>query len=305
MDDLYHVVVQKGNVGSSYVYALQLLHKGTNIYVFRGNRQKDVAFDKNNPVLRLIGQDGNTAGGHTQTWEYAGQSGDWLVGTKPNPNLPADAKIHWTSQITRVHIPDGTKIYKNTELPRLSHLNYAGGYHIDMLRVEAAVSPGPDYDKLLIASVDNSNNGYFSVYSMAEVNEKLTQSQYNVSNGIIPDVDIRRLDCKKSFMISGLGDSSKVSSIQGYDIDKDANNIYISSQKAKKDPSEANTERKIIRIPWGETNSNNWDRVDLTANTSLDVSGYYTEFEGIQYISDRSLYLTVSYHRYRWINCNE
>ena len=68
VDDLYHVVVQKGNVGSSYVYALQLLHKGTNIYVFRGNRQKDVAFDKNNPVLRLIGQDGNTAGGHTQTW---------------------------------------------------------------------------------------------------------------------------------------------------------------------------------------------------------------------------------------------
>lgn len=55
-DDLYHVVVQKGYVGSSYVYALQMLHKGTNIYVLRGNKQKDVSFAKNDPVLRLIGQ---------------------------------------------------------------------------------------------------------------------------------------------------------------------------------------------------------------------------------------------------------
>lgn len=217
--------------------------------------------------------------------EYAGQSGDWLVGTKPDPT----SEKHWTTQITRVHIPDGTKIYKNTELPRLSHLNYAGGYHIDMLRVEAAVSP--DYEKLLIASVDKSNNGYFSVYSMAEVNEKLTQSQYNVSNGIIPDVDIRNLDCRKSFMISGITDSNKVGSIQGYDIDKDANNIYISSQYA------GQLERKIVKIPWGETNSNNWERVNLTNNSTLTIEGYKTEFEGIQYISDNNLYLTVSYHR--------
>lgn len=158
-----------------------------------------------------------------------------------------------------------------------------------MLRVEAAVSP--DYEKLLIASVDKSNNGYFSVYSMAEVNEKLTQSQYNVSNGIIPDVDIRNLDCRKSFMISGITDSNKVGSIQGYDIDKDANNIYISSQYA------GQLERKIVKIPWGETNSNNWERVNLTNNSTLTIEGYKTEFEGIQYISDNNLYLTVSYHR--------
>lgn len=191
-----------------------------------------------------------------------------------------------------MHIPDGTKIYKNTELPRLSHLNYAGGYHIDMERVEAAVSP--DYEKLLIASQDKSKNGYFSVYSMSEANEKLTQSQYNVSNGIIPDVDIRNLKCEKSFMINGLGDSSKVGSLQGYDIDENANNIYISSQYA------GAAERKIVKIPWGETNTNNWDKVNLNsqaANNVLDIEGYYTELEGIQYISNNSLYLTVSYHR--------
>ena len=150
-DDLYHVVVQKGNVGSSYVYALQLLHSQHNIYVFRGSRQKNDNFDKLNPVLRLIGQDGYTAGGHTQTWEYANQSGDWFVGTKPMPN-----QDNCTKQIARVHIPDGQKIYYNTNLQRLSYLNRAGeSYGIgysgdDMARVEAAVSP--DYQYFMIAS---------------------------------------------------------------------------------------------------------------------------------------------------------
>ncbi len=53
-DDLYHVVVQKGNVGSRYLYALQLLNEGNNIYVFRGDKSYRSNFDKNSPVLRLI-----------------------------------------------------------------------------------------------------------------------------------------------------------------------------------------------------------------------------------------------------------
>ncbi|MGQ5709713.1 helveticin J family class III bacteriocin [Lactobacillus sp. PSON] len=284
-DDLYHVVVQKGNVGTSYVYALQLLHDGHNIYVFRGNRQTNVPFAKLDPVLRLIGQDGNTAGGHTQTWEYAGRSGDWLVGTKPKGSGDP-----WTTQITRVHIPDGTKIYKNTELPRLSHLNYAGGFHINMSRVEAAVSPSPNYSKLLIASADTNGNGYFSIYDMKEVNVALTRSQSNVSNGIIPDVDIRNLHCDKSFEIKEITKSNKVGSLQGYDIDDGANNIYISSQFA------GNNERKIVKIPWNSDNPNEWQSIDLTYDHTIDVSGYYTEFEGIQLIGNNDVYLTVAYH---------
>lgn len=284
-DDLYHVVVQKGNVGESYVYALQLLHNGHNIYVFRGRRQTDVAFAKNDPVLRLIGQGDYTAGGHTQTWEYAGRSGDWLVGTKPS-------KDDWTIQITRVHIPDGTKIYENTKLPRLSHLNYAGGFHIDMKRVEAAVSP--DYQSLLVASVDQTGNGYFSVYSMKQANDKLTDSQYHVSNGIIPDVDIRSLDLQKSFRIPNITDSSKIGSLQGYDIDNGANNIYVSSGFGPgTDGYKTDKSRKIIKIPWNTTEKYQWSEIPLD---ETNENGYIIEPEGLQLISDNDVYVTIAYH---------
>lgn len=31
----------------------------------------------------MDGQNGATAGGHTQTWEYANRTNEWFVGTKP------------------------------------------------------------------------------------------------------------------------------------------------------------------------------------------------------------------------------
>lgn len=283
---------KKGNVGSTYVYALQLLHDGHNIYVFRGNRQQDVNFDKSNPVLRLIGQDGNTAGGHTQTWEYANRSGDWFVGTKPTETTE---KPYWDRQIARVHIPNYNKIYNNTDLPRLSYLN-RGGYQqginyagADMLRAEAAVSP--DYQYFMLATVDkNPNdsskgyNGYFSIYKLGDINDALTSAGTN-------DVNIQNIKCEKAFMIPNF--VGQIGSIQGYDIDNGANYIYVSSQKA------GDTERKIVKIPWGSKNSSNWELVDLTYNSVLDedASGYYTELEGIQLIDENDLYLTVAYHQ--------
>lgn len=281
-DDLYHVVVQKGNVGSKYVYALQLLHQGHNIYVFRGNRQTDVNFDKNNPVLRLIGQDGHTAGGHTQTWEYANQSGDWFVGTKPSTT----DKPYWDRQIARVHIPNYNKIYNNTDLPRLSYLNRAGYQQginyagADMLRAEAAVSP--DYQYFMIATVDRSSNGYFAIYNLSDINAAL-------NNAGTADVNIQNINCVKAFVIPNF--VGQIGSIQGYDIDNGANYIYISSQYA------GNSDRKIVKIPWGSTDSANWEEVSLTNVSSLNEDGYYTELEGIQLISDNDLYLTVAYHR--------
>ncbi|WP_338934772.1 helveticin J family class III bacteriocin [Lactobacillus helveticus] len=290
-DDLYHVVVQKGNVGSKYVYALQLLHSGHNIYVFRGNRQTDVNFDKSNPVLRLIGQDGNTAGGHTQTWEYANQSGDWFVGTKPSTT----DEPYWDRQIARVHIPNYNKIYYNTDLPRLSYLNRGGSQQginyagADMLRAEAAVSP--DYQYFMLATVDRNPsdsskgyNGYFSIYNLSDINSALNAAGTN-------DVNIQNIRCVKAFMIPDF--VGKIGSIQGYDIDNGANYIYVSSQKA------GDTERKIVKIPWESTDPSNWERVDLTYNSTLDedAAGYYTELEGIQLIDENDLYLTVAYHR--------
>lgn len=147
---------------------MQLLHDGHNIYVFRGNRQTNVTFDKNNPVLRLIGQDGYTAAGTS-------------------------------------------------------------------------------------------------------------------------DVNIQSINCVKAFMIPNF--VGQIGSVQGYDIDNGANYIYVSSQYA------GNSDRKIVKIPWGSTDSNHWESADLTNVSTLDVSGCYTELEGIQLIDENDLYLTVAYHR--------
>lgn len=289
------MVVQKGNVGSDNIYALPILHEGHNIYVFRGDRQKDVSFEKTKPILRLIGQDGNTAGGHTQTWEYANQSGDWFVGTKPTPDEEAlknangykDKVVYWDRQIARVHIPISSKVLNNTDLPRLSYLNRAGSPYIsysgsEMLRAEAAVSA--KYKYFMVATIDKSGNGYFSLYSLDEVNNALN------SNGT-KDVNISTLNCIKAFKMPNF--VSEIGSVQGYDIDENGKFIYVSSQYS---PNHSDTTRKIVKIPWGETNSDNWEKVDLTNISNLDVPNYKTELEGIQLRKDNDLYLTVAYH---------
>lgn len=293
------MVVQKANVGSKYVYALQMLHSGTNAYVFRGLREKDVAFAKTSPVVRLFGQDSDTAGGHTQTWEYANQSNDWFIGTKPN-----DFKEMWTTQIARVHIPISSPVTSNTELPRLAYLNRAGYQQNinyagkDMLRVEAAVTP--DYQHLMIASIDvdwstydsskrtaSGKNGYFSIYRLSDINTALN----NIGTGY---VNIQDITCRAAFIIPDF--VGKIGSVQGYDLgnfDESTGKgyIYVSSQYS------GSTNRKIVKIPWGETNDNNWEEVNLTNITSLNQGNEFTtELEGIQLIGENDLYLTVAYH---------
>ena len=66
MNTGYRAVVQKGNVGSKYVYGLQLRNNQTETHVLRGFRGNVTT-----PVLTLVG----AAAGHTQTWEYSGRSG--------------------------------------------------------------------------------------------------------------------------------------------------------------------------------------------------------------------------------------
>lgn len=276
-DDLWHVVVQKGNVGSKYVYALQLRDHGQNIYVSRGLRQTYVKFNKNNPQVLMYGNNKYTAGGHTQTWEYANQSGDWFVGTK---KMESNG---WTKQIARVHIP-AVNIKYNTDVPRLSYLNCAGGmsYSKDkMKRVEAAVSS--NYKYFMIASGDTDGNGYFSLYYLNDINSRLN------SAGLTP-VDIRQVPCITSFEIPHIERNTVVGSLQGFDIDDSGNNIYISSQGAG---DTAN--RKIVKIPWKSTDTNNWTYVNLQY-APIDIVNHYTEFEGIQLISNNDLYLTVAYH---------
>ncbi|QNQ81648.1 hypothetical protein FP435_07680 [Lactobacillus sp. PV037] len=46
----------------------------------------------------------------------------------------------------------------------------------------------------------------------------------------------------------------------------------------------------------GSIDSNSWTKINLHDTNSLDINGFYTELEGIQVISENSLYLTIAYH---------
>lgn len=283
LSNAYNVVVQKGDVTANNIYALQLRNVQQDTYITRGSRTTGVL--NKSPELILYGSNGNTAGAHTQTWEYANRSRSWLVGTKPNAD-------NWAKQIARVQFPSyGTVIhYSNTEMPRLSYLNRAGQEFgisyagSDMERVEAAVSP--DYQDLLIASVDYSGNGYFSIYNLNEVNTALDGVE-----GTGQDVPITNLSCRSAFEIYGF--KRAIGSIQGYDIDNNRN-IFISSQYSPKKVDDR-FDRKIVKIPWGVTDSDQWEVAELN-DDYLDVSGHISEFESIQVIDSNTLYLTVSYH---------
>lgn len=80
-------VVQKGNIGSTYLYALQLRNSQKDTFVLRGTTGNVTS-----QVLVLTG----AAAGHTQTWEFSGQKNKWFIGTK--------FKNDWASQIALVDI---------------------------------------------------------------------------------------------------------------------------------------------------------------------------------------------------------
>ncbi|WEV44202.1 helveticin J family class III bacteriocin [Lactobacillus sp. ESL0684] len=295
----YKVVIQNGNVTQNNIYALQLRNSQTDTYVICGSRATGI-FNKT-PALILHGDKtkGYNAGGHTQTWEYANKPESWFVGTKPN-------NANWNTQIARVKFPSSgtTHIYYNTDMPRLSYLNRAGkefGINYlgkNMKRVEAAVSP--NYVYMLIASVDTTGTGYFSIYNLAEVNNFLDKAANNPKP--IPDVPIMDLSCQSAFKIDNfvnilgnLQHDPKGGSIQGYDID-DNLNIYISSEKSPKQGNLKQLPRKIVKIPWGITDTAQWEFADLDSE-NMDILGYISEFESIQVIDANTLYLTVSYHK--------
>lgn len=281
-------VVQKGNVTKNNCYSL-LLCKGQT-FVYKNNIQNTSSVTLNSKVLTLT----NTAAGHTQTFEYANQSGAWFIGTKGKKQSKED-KYAWDTQIARVQIPASQAISSNTKLPRLSYLNRAGiGKKIDqngnfrdtftgndLLRSEAAVSPGSNYDRFLLATVDTAGNGYFFLYRLADINNALNKAG-------TADVNIETIPCLQYFAIPKITDQEKgIGSIQGYDLD-DQNNIYISSQKSGDDI------RHLYKIPWGVSNKKHWTDIPLGA---IDVAGYSTELEGVQVLEENDLYLTVAYHR--------
>ena len=310
VDTGHHSVIQKGNVTKGNIYALQLWDNQRTIHVLRGSRAQDANCTKS----IFVGTD--LAGGHTQTWEYAGRGNDWFVGTKPK-NFPNNL---WDIQIARVTI-GGKEITSNTNLkfPRLAHLNYAGKFKgIDMTRVEAAVSPG--YHELLIASVDANGTGYFTIYDLKMIHDKLDEIANNSPQKRYVNVD--SLPYKDSFKVySFLGDGNSptviTNSVQGYDID-DYGNIYVTSQlKPDIDSSNGNYigvhHKQIVKIPKSSyhnldecTDFSQWSTVNLSKcyKKPFDIPGYHSEVESIQITSENTGYLTVAYHAKKWDSRN-
>lgn len=305
LEGLHKVVVQKGNVGGKYIYALQLLTQGTDAVVYRASKGEKFKKGAGTERVYLYGpktagiDPKQTAGGYTQTWEYAGtakqgnDNAEWFIGTKSK--YDSQSKIYWDTQIAR--IPFGKHAKLNTKLPRISNLNQAGrkfGLGYDggtMVRSEAAVSPSPNYSYFLIATVDSAGTGYFSVYNLTDVNNALNShgtSDVNLKNDELANL------CLRSFKIEGF--VTDIGSIQGYDID-DNLNIYISSEAHPNEKTHIESKtRKIVKIPWGATDPSQWDVKNLDGYSELDEAGYATEFEGIQVNGENDLYLTVAYH---------
>ena len=288
-------VVQKGNIGSTYLYALQLRNSQKDTFVLRGTTGNVTS-----QVLVLTG----AAAGHTQTWEFSGQKNKWFIGTK--------FKNDWASQIALVDIKKnmGRTVYSNTEFPRLAYLNRAGRgtdysgntYTGDMFkRAEAAVSPG--YDTFLLATVDIYGTGYFTLYDMAEINSAF--NNLADPNGY---VNMQNVRYKETFIVPNFvslykGNAIKskgiIDSIQGYDLD-DAGNIYVTSQKSPSLGSNGKWtthHKEIVKIPANHrTDSNYWDHVNLSAWGGIDISGKHSEVESLQILNEDHAYVTVAYH---------
>lgn len=256
LENIHHVVVQASAIDGSNVFALQLLHKQSDVVVYQTpNDSETVTFDEDHPILYLKGPNSaGTAGGHTQTWIQSGENNKWFVGTKPK----RQGNTYWTTQIARV---------------------------------EATVSPNGHY--FLIASIDINHTGYFALYDLNEVNNKLDEAEEKAE-----DINIENLTCLGAFKVPHFNDQ-KIVSIQGYGID-DNKDIYISSQPSPHTtflgfPKQGKP-REIVKIPWGITDPDKWSVVNLDNSLKLDALDFCTEFEGIQVTSD-CLYLTVAYHQ--------
>jgi hypothetical protein len=277
--------IQKGNVGSTYIYCLYLKNGQKDTYVVRGK-----AGNIKDQILHLSGD----AAGHTQTWEYAGITNKWFIGVKRTDIY--DNK--WDKQIARVDIKAQKGSHSShLDFPRLAYLNRAGSHPYsgeNFVRAEAAVSP--NHQKFLLATIDASGNGYFTIYSLSTINKALDQVA-SLSNGD-NYVNMGNIAYLESFYYPNL--SSLINSFQGFDMD-DYGNVYIASQKApdiNSDTGEFTPHHKqIIKIPANKRSfADQWISVNLSDWGKIDHKGYHTEVEGLQVIGEDHVYLTVAYH---------
>lgn len=289
-------VVQKGNVGGKYIYALQRVR--SNIVVNRAKAKgENVTYNPANAMTIKNGE-------HTQTWEYAGD-GQWFVGVNPKDDRFSHFK--WTTQIARVKFAAG-KSYRYTQLPRLAHLYEASSddsyTQEKMQRVEAAVSQ--DYKYLLIQSLQypvsrgKPQTAHFALYDLDEVNDVLDEAAKKKSKY----VGLENLHKLMAFTIPNF--KPAIPSLQGIDLyvnpDADKDNLqdsditlYVSCElpvKHKNGEYVSSDPRQIVKVPWGETDPAAWHAFKLE---NSHWENWATEVEGLQVVGP-DIYLTVAYH---------
>ncbi len=246
----------------------------------------------------------------------AGDQHHWFIGTKPvNDWCTQIARIDLTKQ--NVQSPHTT----NLDFPRLAHLNRIGNQPYDgslMYRVEAAVSP--DYQKLLIMTVDKNYTAHFTFYDLPTINQALDSVEANSPQKRYVSMENQPLTGDSNFQsfsvdnfynpddVAGkdnYGSTNEITnSIQGVDIDN-SGNIYISCQPS---PTKINKKyvghhKQIIKIPYyAHDDLSSWISVNLSQyakenSNTFDLPKFHSEVESIQIISENYGYLTISYHR--------
>lgn len=232
-------VVQNFFVGTKYLYALQLKHisnktdratYGYNAKVARLNTLKATAgstYDKLDfSGAANAGTFSLNKSGHGQTLDYfQGKDGTGylLIATKADPNDHNESGWHWDQQLARIKFTSGGSVTGNTSLVRLAHIKEAIDAP-DLRRVGGAVST--DHNLLLIGGLDKEGNGYFSEYSMAEVNKKMDQAA-DGNKIVAADKELTKL--RPTMIIENLATGAlPQNSIQGFELDN-YGNIYISS----------------------------------------------------------------------------
>lgn len=311
-------VVQKHYQDGKYMYALQVSFN--NVFVDRARiprRGHTIKFKKRTPELEIRG------GGHTQTWEKAGND-RWFVGVTPKHS--PHSRFYWTTEIGRVKF--GNSTYQNSQIPRLTDINAASddpNYSSSQVkRVEAAASPNRKY--LLIYSLQRPDRSHlatmhFGLYNMDLINQKLDAVE-NSDNPVVSLKDIEPLAAFHLKDVYGQAPGAIIRSLQGLEIDNHQN-IYISSQspcsrttkkirvkvkpaRRRKGKKKARPKykhfievhnhsaypRELIRIANGSTNPHNW----VYAKVNYPAwKKWATELEGIQ-IRGHNVYLSVACH---------
>ncbi|GAF36500.1 helveticin J family class III bacteriocin [Lentilactobacillus farraginis] len=255
-----HTVVQKAYIGTSYIYALQLINDQTDALLTRTpkkSKKQNVSF-KDAPSKLMKGFH------HGQTLDYAGNN-KWFIAVNPGKDGI------WDKQIGRIAF-DTTTLTSHTQVPRLANLDSIDGT-FSLKRVEAAVSTTRKY--FLIAAIDNSGNAHFALYNLADINSALDGVES--SHGFVDVTTISKID---SFEVPNIGSVIGQNSIQGFEV-SDGKAIYISSG-APGDPT------KVAKILWGHTTA----KTVTLRNSHWEP--YLIETEGLQLGS--KMYINIAYH---------